>query len=115
MTNIKMKNIYNLGLAAVVFSHIPVGICYLCYITVNQLADASDWVIGIVYALAATGYILGFLTYVVYSDRNSKWRFDEAALKRFKVEEKIARKNIKVDKQINHGPLAMIKKLKDRK
>ena len=115
MTNIKMKSIYNPGLGAVVFLHIPVGVCYFRYITVHQLAGGATWAIAIVYTIIATGFILGYLTYIGLSDRNSKWRFDEAELKRFHVEEKIVKKNIKIDGQAKPGPLAMIEKLKGRK
>lgn len=115
MTNIKMKSIYNPGLGAVVFLHIPVGVCYLRYITVNQLAGGVTWVIGIVYTIVATGFILGFLTYIAFSNRNSKWKFDEIELKRFDVERKLKKKNIKIDRQTKPGPLAIIEKLKSKK
>ncbi len=115
MTNVRMKSIYNPGLGAVVFLHIPVGVCYFRYITVHQLADGAAWAIGVFYTVIATGFILGYLTYIGFSDRNSRWCFDEAELKRFHVEEKIAKKNIQIDGQAKPGPLAMIEKLKGRK
>ena len=115
MTNVRMKSIYNPGLGAVVFLHIPVGVCYLRHITVHQLAGGAAWAIAIVYTIIATGFILGYLTYIGFSDRNSKWCFDEAELKRFHVEEKIAKKNIKIGGQAKSNPLAMIEKLKGRK
>ena len=115
MTNVRMKSIYNPGLGAVVFLHIPVGVCYFRYITVHQLAGGATWAIAIVYTIIATGFILGYLTYIGLSDRNSKWCFDEAELERFHVEEKIAKKNIQIDGRAKHGPLAMIEKLKGRK
>lgn len=112
MTNIKMKSLYNPGLGAVVFLHIPVGVYYLHYITANGLASGGTWAIGIIYTIAATGFVLGFLTYIGLSDRNTKWVFAEAELKRFHVEEKLAKKNITVNAS---GPLAMIEKVKNRK
>lgn len=115
MTNIKMKSIYNPGLGAVVFLHIPVGISYIRYITVSQLATGATWAIGIIYTLVSTGFVLGYLTYIGLSDRNTKWIFDDAELKRFHVEEKLAKKNIVVDGKSQPGPLAMIEKLKERK
>ena len=115
MTNIKMKSIYNPGLGAVVFLHIPVGVCYLRYSTVHQLAGGATWVIAIVYTIITTGFILGYLTYIGLSDRNSKWRFNEAELKRFNIEKRNAKKNLKIEGQSNSGPLAMIEKLKSRK
>lgn len=115
MTNLKMKSIYNPGLGAVVFLHIPVGVTYIRHITANQLASSGTWAIGILYTVIATGFVLGYLTYIGLSDRNTKWIFDEVELKRFHVEEKLAKKNIVVDGHSNPGPLAMIEKLKNRK
>lgn len=97
MTNIKMKSIYNPGLGAVVFLHIPVGVSYIHYITKQQLASGTTWGIGIVYTVVATGFVLGYLTYIGLSDRNSKWVFDEVELKRFHVDEKLKKKNIIID------------------
>lgn len=111
MTNIKMKSIYNPGLGAVVFLHIPVGIYYLHYITANNLAGKTDWIIGIIYTITATVFILGFLTYFVLSDKNTKWVFDEKELKRFNVEEKLEKKNIVIS-SAKIGPLAVIEKVK---
>lgn len=114
MTNLRMKSIYNPGLGAVVFLHIPVGICYFRFITDRQLADGMTWAAGIVYTIIATGVVLGFLTYVAFSDRNSPWCFDETELKRFDVEKKITKKNIDAGGRTQLGPLAIIEKLKGR-
>lgn len=115
MTNIKMKSIYNPGLGAVVFLHIPVGVSYISYITTHQLASGTTWLIGIIYTIITTGFVLGYLTYIGLSDRNSKWIFDEVELKRFHVDEKLKKKNIIVDGNSQPGPLAMIEKIKNRK
>lgn len=115
MTNIKMKSIYNPGLGAVVFLHIPVGVYYLRYITANGLAGSKDFVIGIIYTVVAMGFILGYLTYIALSDRNTKWIFADEELKRFNVEGKMKKKNIVVNTKNDSGPFAMIEKLKNRK
>lgn len=83
MTNIKMKSIYNPGLGAVVFLHIPAGVWYIVYIIRNHLASAGTWAIGIIYTILATVLILGVLTYVILPDRNTKWIFDPAELRRW--------------------------------
>lgn len=114
MTNIKMKTLYNPGLGAVVFLHIPVGVTYIRHITANQLAGGT-WALGIAYTVLMTGFVLGYLTYIGLSDRNTSWVFADAELKRFHVEEKLARKHIQVNGNANPGPLAMIEKLKNRK
>lgn len=115
MTNIKMKSIYNPGLGAVVFLHIPVGVIYIRYITANQLAAGTTWAIGIIYTIVSAGFVLGYMTYIGLSDRNTKWIFDEAELKRFHVAEKLAKKNIVADGNSHPGPLAMIEKIKNLK
>ena len=114
MTNIKMKSIYNPGLGAVVFIHIPVGIYYLWYIASNNIATGSDWTIGIIYTIIATVFILGFLTYVILANRNTKYVFDEVEMNRFNVKEKIAKKHIVIKSNSNKTPLAMIEILKER-
>lgn len=115
MTNIKMKSIYNPGLGAVVFLHIPVGISYIRYITENQLATGTTWIVGVLYTLVSTIFILGYLTYIGLSDRDTKWVFAEAELRRFKVDEKLAKKNIVVTGQGKFSPLAKIESMKKRK
>ena len=65
--------------------------------------------------IVETGFILDFLTYVAFSDRNSVWCLDEAELKQFDIEKKIAKKNIKIDGQTQLGLLTIIEKLKGRK
>lgn len=115
ITNIKMKSLYNPGFGAVVFLHIPVGVYYIHYITVNGLASGVTMAIGIIYTMIATGFILGYLTYIGLSDRNTKWVFDEAELKRFHVEEKLAKRNIVIDGTSKNNPFAIIEKIKNRK
>ena len=115
MTNLKMKSIYNPGLGAVVLLHIPVGVTYLRYIAINHLATGGTWALAILYTAISAGFILGYMTYIGLSDRNTKWIFDEAELKRFHVAEKLAKKNIVAEGSSQPGPLAMIEKLKNRK
>ena len=115
VTNIKLKSIYNPGLGAVILLHIPVGVTYIRYITVHHLASGGTWAVGIVYTVAATGFVLGFLTYVAFSDRNTKWIFAPEELERFHVEEKLARKGIEIKVNDPNGVLARIEKLKGRR
>lgn len=55
--NIKAKTIYNPGLLAVLFFHIPVGYRYIDYLVSHDLATKYNWILGIVYFAIAT-YIL---------------------------------------------------------
>lgn len=106
---------YNIGLAVAAVAAISVGIYYIYYISVNDLASGADWAIGVVYTIAATVIILGYLTYIGLSNRNTKWVFDEAELKRFDIEGKLERKNIAVSGHEKRGLLAIIEKLKNGK
>lgn len=113
LTNIKMKSIYNPVLGAVVFLHIPVGVIYIRYIVTHGLAAGTDWAAGVIYTILGTVFILGFLTYVVLSDRSTEWVFDQAELERFHVEEKLTKKKITTGGSAGAFPLAMIEKIKN--
>ena len=114
IANIKLKSIYNPGLGAVVLLHIPVGVTYIRYITIHRLASGGTWAAGMIYTITATDFILVFLTYVAFSDRNAKWVFASKELKRFNVEEKLARKGIEIKVNDPNGTLARVEKLKHR-
>lgn len=115
MTNKKLKSIYNPGLGAVVLLHIPVGILYIRHITVNHLAGAGTWLIGIFYTMAATGLILGYITYFGLSDRNTKWIFAPVEMERFHVNEKLKRKGIEIHPGANGTMVSKNDKMKSRK
>lgn len=51
------KTIYNPGLFAVVFLHIPIGVWYIQHIVTNNMATAVDWIVGTLYFIVAV-YIL---------------------------------------------------------
>lgn len=91
VTNVKLKSLYNPGLAAVVLGHIPIGICYIYYAHAQQLAGVWDWVAGVAYMLAVTFLSLPVMTYKRLADRNSPFPFADAEMKRFSVREKLVR------------------------
>lgn len=115
MTNIKMKSIYNPGLGAVVFLHIPAGVIYIRYIVSNGLTSGAIWAAGIIYTIAATVFILGALTYVLLPDRDTRWIFEAKELEKFHVNEKINKRNIKIDTTAKTGTFAIIKKIKENR
>jgi hypothetical protein len=93
MTNVKLKSLYNPGLAAVVLGHIPVGVYYLWYVHTQGLAGVGDWVAGVAYMLAFQYVFLVKMTYNWLSDRNSPFPFSEAEMRRFSVRDKLDRLN----------------------
>lgn len=52
--NKKASTIYNPGLFAVLFLHIPIGYWYINYIVSQDLVTVTDWILGIVYFVIAT-------------------------------------------------------------
>lgn len=87
--NLKLKSIYNPGLAAVVFLHIPVGMYYIYYVVANGLVSSRDWVIAIIYMAIVLG-LFGVLTYKVLPDRDSEYPFDKVEMERFHGAERLA-------------------------
>ncbi len=87
----KLKFIYNPGLGAVVFLHIPIGIYYIYYIVSNGLVHGTDWILAFAYLILIAGIILGGLTYKVLASRNSPYPFDQVEMERFHVQEKLAK------------------------
>lgn len=93
VTNRKMKSIYNPGLGAVVFLHIPIGTYYIYYIVSNGLSSGWDWLIAIVYLIIIVAIVLNKLTYDWLADKNSKYPFAEEEMERFHVKEKFEHLN----------------------
>ncbi|PEP71826.1 HXXEE domain-containing protein [Bacillus toyonensis] len=56
--NIKAKTIYNPGLGAVVLLHVPIGYAYMRYVLLHNLATNLDWILGLIYFLVATYFLI---------------------------------------------------------
>ncbi|MBD5358242.1 MAG: HXXEE domain-containing protein [Bacteroides sp.] len=87
-TNIKLRSVYNPGFANVLFMMMPWTVCFFIYIGKHHLADATDWWLGTLYFLIFSAGLLGFMTYKVLPNINSRWTFTPTELKRFNVREK---------------------------
>jgi hypothetical protein len=90
-TNLKLRNVYNPGLAAVVFGHVPVGIWYVVEGYSEDAISGWDWLIGVVYAAAFAFVTLMKMTLVWLADRNSPYPFDAEEMARFGVDGRLAR------------------------
>jgi hypothetical protein len=77
--NRKAKTMYNPGLFAVLFLHIPIGCWYINYILSHSLATASDWILGIAYFIVAT-YILIIKGNMWMKNEKSKFNFTKKQL-----------------------------------
>lgn len=74
--NIKLKSLYNPGLASVLLLHWPIGIYYIWYVTVNNLVTPIDYVIGFLGAFS-TGIILWLGPVKILRNKQSKYPFTE--------------------------------------
>jgi len=91
ITNRKLRTFYNPGLGAVVLFHIPIGLAYIYYIQAHHLVSAWDWLFAIVYAFLIAFIFLNKMTYTWLADKNSRFVFADAEMRRFNVKEKIER------------------------
>jgi predicted outer membrane lipoprotein len=90
-TNLKLRGVYNPGLAAVVLGHVPVGIWYIVEGYSEHTISGWDWLIGVPYTAAFAVVTLKQLTYVWLADRNSPYPFDAEEMARFNVDRRLAR------------------------
>ena len=87
--NRKLRSIYNPGLFAVVFLHVPIGAYYTWYIAAHGLAAWWTWPIAI--AWVAFGAVMGVAMPVTkwFASRDSSYPFSEREMARFHVKEKV--------------------------
>ncbi len=90
--NRKMHSIYNPGLFVVVFLHIPIGVYYIWYVTVNGLVQWWMWPAAFVWL--AAGAFVGVALPVTrwFADKDSPYPFSEREMTRFHVRERIERR-----------------------
>lgn len=111
-TNVKLKGLYNPGLFAVVFLHMPVTVFFIYTAVSEQLLSAFDWMGAILYTLFAGGFFVGIMTYVVFANRESSWPFAEEEMERFHLRKKIEQRGIEIDtQQPSAGPIAKFQSL----
>lgn len=116
-TNKVMKGIYNPGLGAVVFLHLPTTIYFIWYVYSNSLIHYYDWVIAIIFTAIMAGAGVAFMTYVLFADEKTKWVFSPEEMERFSVKEKIKKRGIMIDTSANKkmfGPIAKMQELQKR-
>jgi Protein of unknown function with HXXEE motif len=94
VTNKKLRTLYNPGLGAVLFGHIPIAICYIYYIQMQGLAGIWDWLGAVTYMLAFMYIAFVKMTYSWLADRDSPYRFSEEEMNRFSVRQKIDQRRV---------------------
>jgi hypothetical protein len=85
VVNIRLKSLYNPGLGAVVFLHMPIGIYYIWYVTTNNFASTEDFIIGFIAFLIAA-ILLFLLPIRLLANKESKYPFAEAEVYGFAKE-----------------------------
>jgi len=91
--NVKMKRLYNPGLAAVVFLHIPIGIYYIWYVVVNGLAGSWDFIGGVVLTVIMAALIIGAPVKLL-SNKQSPYPWSKNEMERFNVADKLKNKGL---------------------
>lgn len=88
--NVKLKSLYNPGLAAVVFLHWPIGLIYIGTVYARGLMQPWYWLAGIGVTVLAAVLFIG-LPILLFKDRNSAYPFSAEEMKRFNMSEKLER------------------------
>ncbi len=88
--NIKLRSIYNPGVATALVGHLPVGVMYIHHIQTNHLMHANEWTLTVVYLVVFVG-ILSFIELKLLADRNSRFPFDQDEMERFDIPKKLER------------------------
>jgi len=72
--NLRLKSLYNPGLAATLFLQTPLAVYYIWYMSTNNLATGMDFLLGTVGGLVGLALSFG-LPVLLMRDRNSKYPF----------------------------------------
>jgi len=85
---VRLRSLYNPGLATVVFLFCPIGIYYIWYVTTNHLASTGDVVLGVIATILAA-IVLFLLPILLLRSKESKYPFAEAEMYGF-AKQKVA-------------------------
>lgn len=88
VVNIRLKSLYNPGLATAVFLFLPIGIYYIWYVTTNHLASTGDVIFGVIATILAA-IVLFLLPILLLRSKESKYPFAEAEMYGF-AKQKVA-------------------------
>jgi len=83
--NIRLKSIYNPGLAATMFLQLPLAVYMIWYVNANGLATGTDYVLGAIGGVV--GYALSFGVPILFMrNRDSKYPFAQEEMYGFAAE-----------------------------
>lgn len=93
-TNMRLKTIYNPGLATVMFGWIPLLIWYLTTAYSEGRIDAWTWLWVVVYGAVMVGLFGQALTYGILMDKTGRYPFTADEMSRFDRERRLRRAGI---------------------
>jgi len=88
-TNIKLKTLYNPGLAAVVLGHVPLGVWYLIEVYSHDMITAWDWAFGVLYMIVFVAVVFRVLGYGIMASPTSRHPFSRSELQRWDRERRL--------------------------
>jgi len=92
--NIKLRTIYNPGLAAVVLGHVPLGVWYLFEVYGQGLVSGWDWLFGVLTLVAFVGVVMVRVGYGLMADKNTRYPFEPWEMARWNRLQRLTRAGI---------------------
>jgi hypothetical protein len=80
--NVKLKSLYNPGLASVIFLHWPIGIYYIHYVVPHHLATTRDFILGSV-ATVIGAFVTINVPIRLFGSKTSPYAFSEDEMYRY--------------------------------
>ena len=89
--NIQMKNLYNPGLAAVVFGHVPLGVWYIVDVYRQGIITGWDWLLAVLYMATFGAVFMQAIGYKLLGPKDSLYPFAPEEMARYDRERRLAR------------------------
>jgi hypothetical protein len=90
ITNLRLKGVYNPGLAAVALGHIPLAVWYLVEVYARGWIRGWDWIVAVIYLVSFIGIVMKWLGYTVLADKDSPYPFTPEEMARFSRDRRLA-------------------------
>jgi hypothetical protein len=91
--NVTGRTLYNPGLAAVIFLHVPIGVYYINFVTKRGLVTGMDYVWGVA-ALIISIALIVVLPVQLLKDRRTPYAFSPEEVSRFNIVGKLKAKGL---------------------
>lgn len=91
VVNYQLRSLYSPGVATAVLGWLPLGALYVSHIYRTHLVQAWTWPTAVLYTVAAMVLIFYIIEQRILGGENPPYPFEEDEMKRFAIEEKLAR------------------------